>query len=287
MDDNYYGHLGITNSTIQQYLALTDLQPGLFTSVPYSSLSQVTLHKALKGLSARSGYDTWRRIKDYLEAIHTSEGRRSTVLDVGTGTGVWAYELGDEEPYADVIGIDLDLSLVGVSVESDQRHNNIDFAQLDLTDPLPYAAESFDVVHIRNLSSSIANYQLLIERCARILRTGGMLVVTELELFYHRSIDPDVAVKLRYIISNSGVFEQDLIVEEIGIPAGGPEASPDHFDRSMVESNVQAFEPTLLSHGYAASDVAALNRDCVHELTSVESRYFQRAITVCAHKRRY
>ncbi|KAI5454858.1 hypothetical protein NCC49_002138 [Naganishia albida] len=271
MDDNYYGHLGITNSTIQQYLALTDLQPGLFTSVPYSSLSQVTLHKALKGLSARSGYDTWRRIKDYLEAIHTSEGRRSTVLDVGTGTGVWAYELGDEEPYADVIGIDLDLSLVGVSVESDQRHNNIDFAQLDLTDPLPYAAESFDVVHIRNLSSSIANYQLLIERCARILRTGGMLVVTELELFYHRS----------------SVFEQDLIVEEIGIPAGGPEASPDHFDRSMVESNVQAFEPTLLSHGYAASDVAALNRDCVHELTSVESRYFQRAITVCAHKRRY
>lgn len=106
MDDNYYGHLGITNSTIQQYLALTDLQPGLFTSVPYSSLSQVTLHKALKGLSARSGYDTWRRIKDYLEAIHTSEGRRSTVLDVGTGTGVWAYELGDEEPYADVIGIE-------------------------------------------------------------------------------------------------------------------------------------------------------------------------------------
>lgn len=78
-----------------------------------------------------------------------------------------------------------------------------------------------------------------------------------------------------------------------------------------MESNVQAFEPTLLSHGYAASDVAALNRDCVHEvsmnldintasiitlmagdttllqLTSVESRYFQRAITVCAHKRRY
>lgn len=77
---------------------------------------------------------------------------------------------------------------------------------IDLTDPLPYAAESFgmsnplenvadmenpptshpDVVHIRNLSSSIGNYQLLIERCARILRTSGMLVVTELELFYVR-----------------------------------------------------------------------------------------------------
>jgi hypothetical protein len=106
MDCTFDDHIGTTNATIQQYLAFTDLQPGLWTSIPYSSLSQVTLHKALKGLSARSGYDTWRRVKDYLEAIHTSEGRRSNVLDVGTGTGVWAYGLGDEEPYADVIGIE-------------------------------------------------------------------------------------------------------------------------------------------------------------------------------------
>jgi hypothetical protein len=35
----------------------------------------------------------------------------------------------------------------------------------------------------------------------------------------------------------------------------------------MIESNVQAFEPTLLSHGYAASDIAALNRDCVNEVS--------------------
>lgn len=102
IDDN----LGTTNATIQHYLAVTDLRPGILTSVPYSSLSQVTLHKALKGLSARSGYNTWTRIKDYLKSIHSEEGRRSSVLDVGTGTGVWAYELGDDEPFADVIGVE-------------------------------------------------------------------------------------------------------------------------------------------------------------------------------------
>jgi hypothetical protein len=95
-----------TNATIQHYLALTDLRPGLNASNPYSSFSQVTLHKALKALSEQSGYNTWTRIKDFLQNIHTTEGRRSSVLDVGTGTGVWAYELGDEEPYADVIGVE-------------------------------------------------------------------------------------------------------------------------------------------------------------------------------------
>ncbi|KAJ9106335.1 hypothetical protein QFC21_001481 [Naganishia friedmannii] len=284
------GNLEITNATIERCLALADLRPSWSTLVPYASLSQVTLHRALKALSAGSGYDTWTRVKNHLQAIHNSEGRRSSVLDVGTGTGVWAYELGDEEAFTDVIGVDVDLSLVGVNVESDQRHANIDFAQLD-------------VVHIRNLASGIPNYQLLIERCARILRTGGMLVVTELELFYHASspsyspstclriwqtalreslkakgIDPDVAVKLS---------EPDLIVEEIGVPAGGADALPDHFDRPMIQANFQAMEPTLLEHGYAASEIAALNRDCLAELTAIDSRYFQRIITVCAHKRRY
>lgn len=98
--------LETTNATIQHYLALADLRPGLDASVPYSSFSQVTLHKALKSLSAQSGYNTWTRVKDYLQNIHSTEGRRSSVLDVGTGTGVWAYELGDEEPYADVIGVE-------------------------------------------------------------------------------------------------------------------------------------------------------------------------------------
>lgn len=101
-DDN----LEITNATIERYLALADLRPSWSTIVPYSSLSQVTLHRALRALSARSGYNTWTRVRNYLQGIHDREGRRSSVLDVGTGTGVWAYELGDEEAYTDVIGVE-------------------------------------------------------------------------------------------------------------------------------------------------------------------------------------
>ena len=41
----------------------------------------------------------------------------------------------------------------------------------------------------------------------------------------------------------------------------------DHFDRAMISANVQAFESTLLSHGYAAEDIVTLNRDFIEEVS--------------------
>jgi hypothetical protein len=57
---------------------------------------QVSLHYALKHLSAHTGVDVWGRIKGHLATVH-AEGRRSSVLDLGCGTGIFSYELGMEE----------------------------------------------------------------------------------------------------------------------------------------------------------------------------------------------
>lgn len=46
----------------------------------------------------------------------------------------------------------------------------------------------------------------------------------------------------------------------------------DHFDRVMIEANLRAFEPSLLSHGYAASDIAALTRDCAEEVSLISRK---------------
>lgn len=42
--------------------------------------------------------------KLYLAPIGDDPGR---VLDVGTGTGIWAIEFGDDHPSAEIIGTDL------------------------------------------------------------------------------------------------------------------------------------------------------------------------------------
>lgn len=41
-----------------------------------------------------------------------------------------------------------------------------------------------DVVHIRNINIGITNYLQFIERCARILKKGGLLVVSETDPFF-------------------------------------------------------------------------------------------------------
>lgn len=43
------------------------------------------------------------RDKLYLAPI----SKPSRILDIGTGTGIWAIEMGDEFPDADIIGTDL------------------------------------------------------------------------------------------------------------------------------------------------------------------------------------
>lgn len=45
-------------------------------------------------------------VHGHLDAVHAS-GRRSRVLDVGTGTGSWAIALARRQPYADVVGVDV------------------------------------------------------------------------------------------------------------------------------------------------------------------------------------
>lgn len=53
-----------------------------------------------------------------------------------------------------------------------------------MTQPLPYSAGTFDIVHFRNLAASVPHYLQLIERSARILKPGGLLIITEQEHFF-------------------------------------------------------------------------------------------------------
>jgi len=68
-------------------------------------------------------------------------GRPATILDVGTGTGQWAYELCAEFPDAMVVGVDL------VPRRVDERPANYRFVKANVLQGLPFKEGSLDFVH--------------------------------------------------------------------------------------------------------------------------------------------
>jgi len=91
------------------------------------------------------------------------------VLDVGTGTGIWAIDFADQFPSAEVIGTDL--SPIQPQWVPPNCRFELDDAQLVWT----YPENHFDFIHIRYLTGSIADWTALYKQAYRCLKPGGWI----------------------------------------------------------------------------------------------------------------
>lgn len=98
------------------------------------------------------------------------------VLDVGTGTGIWAIDMADAFPSAEIIGFDI--SPIQPDCVPPNCEFQIDDAQLDWTWP----PESFDYVHMRMLYGSIDDWAKLYGQAYDALMPGGYLEHFELNI---------------------------------------------------------------------------------------------------------
>jgi SAM-dependent methyltransferase len=96
------------------------------------------------------------------------------ILDVGCGTGQWAFEMCTEFPSALVVGVDL----VPGKPDPPDRYR---FVQANVLPGLPFRSEVFDFVHQRLMVSGIPLklWPTAVRDLVRVTRPGGWLELAE------------------------------------------------------------------------------------------------------------
>lgn len=115
------------------------------------------------------------------------------MLEIGTGTGIWAVEMADLYPSASVIATDLS------PIQSTWVPPNLQFEVDDCESEWGFE-KRFDYIHMRNLSGAIADWPKLIKVCYDNLAPGGWIEISNIEAWCqsHDNVLPDDSASYRW-----------------------------------------------------------------------------------------
>jgi len=124
------------------------------------------------------------------------------ILDVACGTGGWCADLARQYPEKRVIGIDNDAGILAFAQAQARIYDarNLRFLQMSALEPLHFPDDSFDLVRMRLIGAFMprAAWLPLLAECKRVLRPGGLLVVTEQECLISNDVGLEKYVQTMY-----------------------------------------------------------------------------------------
>lgn len=94
------------------------------------------------------------------------------VLDIGTGTGIWAIDFADDHPESSVLGVDLS------PIQPSFLPPNVKFEVDDVEAPWTYT-QKFDFIYSRMMMCSFDNYPKFFEQAFANLEPGGFLEMAD------------------------------------------------------------------------------------------------------------
>jgi len=97
------------------------------------------------------------------------------ILDIGTGTGIWAIDAAETYPSSQIIGTDLS------PIQPSWVPPNVSFQVDDAESDWTFAKDSFDLIHVRFLNGRIKDWGKLFKQSFDALKPGGWLDVSEFE----------------------------------------------------------------------------------------------------------
>lgn len=95
------------------------------------------------------------------------------ILDLGTGTGIWAIDMADAYPTAHVLGTDLS------PIQPDFIPPNCEFEIDDATLEWTFPENHFDFIHLREMFGSIGDWDQLFAQAFRHTKPGGWIEIVE------------------------------------------------------------------------------------------------------------
>jgi len=116
------------------------------------------------------------------------------VLDIATGTGLWAMDFADAFPETEVIGTDIS------PIQSRWVPPNLEFQIDDMNLPWTWPEDHFDLIHLRVLYGCVPDWEELYKKARRYLQPGGWLQDFEMDTLLesdHDTLSPEEKETLR------------------------------------------------------------------------------------------